>query len=74
MIAAHKKKTPESSIEAVMKNLIQSSPLIREARLFKLSDATLKEHLGSGVPNLSLTMYPFSIPTDEHVPLQHFKR
>jgi len=26
------------------------------------------------VPNLSLTMYPFSIPTDEHVPLQHFNR
>jgi len=25
------------------------------------------------VPYLSLTMYPFSIPTDEHVPLQHFK-
>jgi len=28
----------------------------------------------TGVPNLSLTMYPFSIPTDEHVPLQHFNR
>jgi len=27
----------------------------------------------AGVPNLSLTMYPFSIPTDEHIPLQHFK-
>jgi len=27
-----------------------------------------------GVPNLSFTMYPFSIPTDEHVPLQHFNR
>jgi len=26
------------------------------------------------VPNLSLTMYPFSIPTDEHVSLQHFNR
>jgi len=26
----------------------------------------------AGVPNLSLTMYPFSIPTDDHVPLQHF--
>jgi len=25
----------------------------------------------TGVPNLSLTMYPFSIPTDKHVPLQH---
>jgi len=24
----------------------------------------------TGVPNLSLTMYPFSIPTDEHVPLK----
>jgi len=28
----------------------------------------------SGVPNLSLTMYPFSIPKDEHLPLQHFNR
>jgi len=27
-----------------------------------------------GVPNLSLTMYPFSIPTDENAPLQHFDR
>jgi len=27
-----------------------------------------------GVPNLLFIMYPFSIPTDEHVPLQHFKR
>jgi len=27
-----------------------------------------------GVPNLSLTMYPFSIPTDKYVPLQHFTR
>ena len=27
-----------------------------------------------GVPNLSLTMYPFSIPTDEHVPIQHLNR
>jgi len=26
------------------------------------------------VPNLSLTMYRFSIPTDEHAPLQHFNR
>jgi len=25
-----------------------------------------------GIPNLSLTMYPFSIPTDEHVPLNSF--
>jgi len=33
-------------------------------------------HLQSitGVPNLFLTMYPFSIPTNEHVPLQHFNR
>jgi len=31
------------------------------------------ENLRTGVPNLSLTMYPFSIPTDEHVPLQYFK-
>jgi len=30
--------------------------------------------VNSGVPNLSLTMYPFSIPTDEYVPLQHFNR
>jgi len=28
----------------------------------------------AGVPNISLTMYPFNIPTDEHVPLQHFER
>ena len=28
----------------------------------------------AGVPNLSLTMYPFSIPKNEHVPLQHFDR
>jgi len=28
----------------------------------------------SGVPNLFLTMHPFSIPTNEHVPLQHFNR
>jgi len=27
-----------------------------------------------GVPNLFLTMYPFSIPTNEHVPLKHFNR
>jgi len=24
----------------------------------------------AGVPNLSLTMYPFSLPTDEYVPLK----
>jgi len=28
----------------------------------------------AGVPNLSLTLYPFSIPTDEHAPFQHFDR
>jgi len=28
----------------------------------------------SRVPNLSLTMNPFNISTDEHVPLQHFDR
>jgi len=28
--------------------------------------------LSSGVPNLFLTMYPFSISTDEHVPLKFF--
>jgi len=28
----------------------------------------------AGVPNLFLTMYPFSIPKNEHVPLQHFNR
>jgi len=27
-----------------------------------------------GVPRLFLTMYPFSIPIDEHVPRQHFNR
>jgi len=26
------------------------------------------------VLNLSLTVYPFSIPTDDHEPLQHFNR
>jgi len=31
-------------------------------------------HVRAGVPNLFLTMYPFSIPTNEHVPLQHFNR
>jgi len=29
---------------------------------------------GPRVPNLLFAMYPFSIPTDEHVPLQHFHR
>jgi len=28
----------------------------------------------TGVPNLSLTMYHFSILRDEHVPLQHFRK
>jgi len=28
--------------------------------------------LRAGVPNLFLTMYHFSIPTNEHVPPQHF--
>jgi len=28
--------------------------------------------LDQGVPNVSLTMYPFSISTDEHVPLKSF--
>jgi len=27
-----------------------------------------------GVTNLFLTMHPFSIPTNVHVPLQHFNR
>jgi len=31
-------------------------------------------HSRTGVPNLSLTMYPFCIPADEHVPLQHLNR
>jgi len=31
--------------------------------------ARRKTAYSSGVPNLSLTMYPFSILTDEHVPL-----
>jgi len=26
----------------------------------------------AGAPNLLFPMYPFSIPTHEHVPLQHF--
>jgi len=34
----------------------------------------VEEVVIAGVPNLSLTMYPFSIPTDEHVTLQHFNR
>jgi len=29
-------------------------------------------HFKTGVPNLSLTMYPFSISIDEHVYLQKF--
>ena len=28
----------------------------------------------AGVPNISLTMYPFNIPTDEHATLQHCER
>jgi len=28
----------------------------------------------AGVPNLSLTMYPFSIPTEAYVPFQHFEK
>jgi len=28
----------------------------------------------TGAPNLSLTMFPFSIPTDERVSLQNFDR
>jgi len=28
----------------------------------------------AGVPNLSLTTYPYSISTDKHVPLQNFER
>jgi len=35
-----------------------------------LTDADRRKVLfNSGVPNLFLTMYPFSISTDEHVPL-----
>jgi len=29
-------------------------------------------YVRTGVPNLSLAMYPFSIPKEEYVPLQHF--
>jgi len=29
-------------------------------------------HLNTGVPKLSLVMYPFSISRDEHVPLKCF--
>jgi len=33
-----------------------------------------KSQSSTVVPNLFLTIYPFSIPTNEHVPLQHFNR
>jgi len=29
-------------------------------------------YVRTGVPNLFLAMYPFSIPTEEYGPLQHF--
>jgi len=32
----------------------------------------IQAYARTGVPNLSPTMYPLSIPTDEVVPLQHF--
>jgi len=31
-------------------------------------------YIYSRAPNFPLTMYPFSIPADEHVPLQYFNR
>jgi len=38
---------------------------------WSIDQKTRLQCLGSaGVPKLSLTMYPFSIPTDEHVLLQ----
>jgi len=44
-------------------------------RHFFYSEAKNSESLTStGVPNLSLTMHPFSFLTNEHVPLQHFNR
>jgi len=39
-----------------------------------LSVCALPTRAIPGVPNLSLAMYPISIPTDEHVPLQCFNR
>jgi len=40
------------------------------ARLARITDEQVK----TGIPNLSLITYPFSIPRDEHVPLQYFNR
>jgi len=37
-------------------------------------DSYLVYVIRAGVPNLSLTMYPFSILRGEHVPLQHFNK
>jgi len=42
---------------------------LRYQRNFKEVAGTPSE---TGVPNLFLTMYPFSFPTNEHVPLEHF--
>jgi len=40
------------------------------ARLARITDEQVK----TGIPNLSLITYPFSIPRDEHAPLQYFNR
>jgi len=40
---------------------------------FSSREGRLGNSLRAGVPNLSATTYPFGIPTDEHVPLQHFE-
>ena len=39
-----------------------------------ISGSLVVGSLSAGFPNLFLAMYPFSIPTDEYVPLQHFTR
>jgi len=40
----------------------------------RISHGVLAASSIAGFPVLSLTIYPFSIATDEHVPLQHFER
>jgi len=46
-----------------------------DTAIFSFSEKrTVFQHSRAGVPNLSLNMYPFSIPTDKHVPPQHFNR
>ena len=39
-----------------------------------MSLTLIKETGETGVPNFSLTLYPFNFPRDEHVPLQYFNK